>query len=134
MNVKAVLLALAAFTLAAPAGAQAPGPQGPSAAPRPAFENDLAGLAHVLGGAHYIRILCSGKADQTWRQQMQKFMDLEGPPGTPRRALMVAEFNEGYREQEQRYSSCSPDAQGAEGQLKAQGGRYAQSLAARYKY
>ena len=91
-------------------------------------------FAHVLGGAHYIRILCAGKGDQSWRLQMQKFMDLEGPPGTPRRALMVQEFNEGYREQEQRYSGCSPDAQGAENTLKTQGARYAKALAARYRY
>jgi uncharacterized protein (TIGR02301 family) len=131
MTARFALCALAALALAAPSFAQAPPSAGP---PRPAFENDLGGLAHVLGGAHYIRILCSGKADQTWRQQMQKFMDLEGPPGTPRRALMVQEFNEGYREQEQRYSSCSPDAQSAENTLKAQGARFAKALAVRYRY
>ncbi len=131
MNARFALCALAALALAAPAGAQAPTSAGP---PRPAFENDLAGLAHVLGGAHYIRILCAGKGDQSWRLQMQKFMDLEGPPGTPRRALMVQEFNEGYREQEQRYSGCSPDAQGAENTLKTQGARFAKALAARYRY
>lgn len=131
MNARFALCVFATFAFIAPAGAQAPPSAGP---PRPAFENDLAGLAHVLGGAHYIRILCSGKGDQTWRSQMQKFMDLEGPPGTPRRALMVQEFNEGYREQEQRYSGCTPEAQGAENQLKAQGARFAKGLAARYRY
>lgn len=131
MIARTAVCALAAFAFTAPAGAQS---AAPSAAPRPAFERDLAGLAHVLGGAHYIRILCSGKGDQRWREQMQRFMGLEGPPGTPRRALMVAEFNEGYREQEQRYSGCSPDAQNAENDLKTQGARFSQALAARYRY
>jgi uncharacterized protein (TIGR02301 family) len=134
MNAK---LAACVIALAVAAGTPAFAQSGaPSQTPRPTpnFEADLAGLAHVLGGAHYIRVLCSGKADQRWREQMQKFMNLEGPPGTPRRAVMVQEFNEGYREQEQRYSGCSPDAQAAENQLKAQGGRYSQALAARYRY
>ncbi len=134
MNAK---LAACAFALALAASAPAFAQSAPPAQlprPTPNFEADLAGLAHVLGGAHYIRVLCTGKADQRWREQMQKFMNLEGSPGTPRRAVMVQEFNEGYREQEQRYSSCSPDAQTAENQLKTQGARYSQALAARYRY
>ena len=130
MKVRLAFCALAALAITAPANGQAPS----AAPPRPAFENDLAGLAHVLGGAHYIRVLCAGKGDQKWREQMQQFMNLEGPPGTPRRALMVGEFNEGYRELEQRYSGCTPEAQSAENQLKTQGVRYSQALAARYKY
>ncbi len=64
---------------------------------------------------------------------MGKLMDLEGQPGTPRRAIMAQEFNNGYREQEVQFSSCSPAAQAAELALKAKGARYSTALAARYR-
>lgn len=101
--------------------------------PTQTFESDLGGLAHVLGGAHYIRILCAGRGDQIWREKMTALMNLEGPPGTPRRQMMVQEFNAGYREQEARFPGCSPEAQQAENELKAKGARFSQALAARYR-
>jgi uncharacterized protein (TIGR02301 family) len=97
------------------------------------YDDALGGLSRVLGGAHYLRILCSGRGDQSWRAQMGRLMDLEGAPGTPRRALMAQEFNNGYREQEVQFSSCSPAAQAAEQGLKAKGARYSTALAARYR-
>lgn len=136
-------LAAALVLLATPALAQAPA-QAPSAAPAPprriengsplqTYETDLGGLSKVLGAAHYIRILCQGRGDQFWRQRMAAVMALEGPPGTPRRVLMSQNFNAGYRETEEHFSTCSPEAQATEAQLKAQGIRYSQALAARYK-
>lgn len=131
-------LAAALVLFATPALAQ-----GPSAAPGPrriegsaplqTYETDLGGLSKVLGAAHYIRILCQGRGDQFWRQRMAAVMALEGPPGTPRRVMMSQNFNVGYRETEERFSTCSADAQNAEQQYKAQGIRYSQALAARYK-
>jgi uncharacterized protein (TIGR02301 family) len=133
--------ALFALALLMPTFAAA---QGPAPAPQPArkidtsqplqtYDTDLGGLAHVLGGAHYVRILCSGRSDQRWRTQMSQVMNLEGPVGTPRRVLMSQEFNAGYREQEERFPTCSPDAQSAEQSLMAQGARYAQALGARHR-
>jgi predicted secreted protein len=60
-------------------------------------------------------------------------MNLEGPPGTPRRVLMSQEFNAGYREQEERFTVCSPDAQASEKTLMAQGARISQALGARHR-
>jgi uncharacterized protein (TIGR02301 family) len=134
---------LAAFILAcvATAGladAQSVKPRRPQPPPDPSVQVDkyddaLGGLSRVLGGAHYLRILCSGRGDQTWRTQMGKLMDLEGVPGTPRRALMAQEFNNGYRDQEVQFSSCTPAAQAAEQALKGKGARYSTALAARYR-
>lgn len=101
--------------------------------PLQTYETDLGGLSHVLGGMHYLRILCAGRGDQKWRAQMSQVMNLEGPPGTPRRVLMSQEFNAGYREQEERFSACSPDAQGSEKTLMALGGRLSQALRARHR-
>jgi uncharacterized protein (TIGR02301 family) len=123
-------LALALW--ASPAHAQAPRDVSSGENPH-TYADDLAALSHVLGSAHYIRRLCSGRADQRWREQMRKFMDLEGPPGTPQRSMMVQQFNEGYREQEQRFPACTPDAQAYEATLKTMGARLATGLAARYR-
>lgn len=133
-------LAAAFVLLATPALAQAPAQSAAppvrkieGGSPLQTYETDLGGLSKVLGAAHYIRILCQGRGDQFWRQRMAAVMALEGPPGTPRRVMMSQNFNVGYRETEERFSTCSADAQAAELQFKAQGIRYSQALAARYK-
>lgn len=136
MRKVALLIALVASI--GTAGAQSTQPRRPVPPPDPSVQTDryddaLGGLSRVLGGAHYLRILCAGRGDQSWRARMGKLMDLEGQPGTPRRALMAQEFNNGYREQEVQFSSCSPAAQAAEVALKAKGARYSTALAARYR-
>lgn len=86
-------------------------------------------LAHVLGGAHYLRVLCVGKSDQSWRQFMTAMIDREGGP---RRSDLVDAFNDGYRDIELRFPVCSPAAQGFEAELKNQGLRLADTLSARH--
>ncbi|MGE3867199.1 MAG: TIGR02301 family protein [Hyphomonadaceae bacterium] len=118
----------AGLCLAAPAAAQAQGQREP-----PNYEADLANLSAVLGSSHYIARLCNGRSDQTWRNRMRDFMNLEGPPGTPRRAAMVESFNGGFRDQEERFPQCSPAAQAAAKELRARGARLTAALAARYR-
>jgi uncharacterized protein (TIGR02301 family) len=133
---KALSAAFVFLAMPALAQAQSAGPAPrkiEGSAPLQTYETDLGGLSKVLGAAHYIRILCQGRGDQFWRQRMAAVMALEGPPGTPRRVMMSQNFNVGYRETEERFSTCSPEAQAAEGQFKTQGIRYSQALAARYK-
>ena len=132
---KAWLIACCALALSfEPANAQSGPPRDVSSGTNPrTYSDDLGQLSHVMGGAHYIRRLCSGRADQRWREQMRKFMDLEGPPGTPQRQVMVQEFNSGYREQEERFPACTPEAQAYEATLNKMGGRLASGLAARYR-
>jgi uncharacterized protein (TIGR02301 family) len=101
--------------------------------PLQTYDTDLGGLSHVLGGMHYLRILCAGRGDQKWRSQMAQVMNLEGPPGTPRRVMMSQEFNAGYREQEERFTACTPDAQASEKTLMGQGARLSQALGARHR-
>ena len=64
--------AFAAFVLIGSAAAQ-------DAAPRPSgqawYQQQLVDLAGVLGGAHYLRILCSGRGDQRWRDYMRGILN-----------------------------------------------------------
>ena len=90
---------------------------------------ELLQLAHVLGGAHYLRVLCVGKSDQSWRLFMVALLDREGGP---RRTDLVDAFNDGYRDIELRFPGCTPAARAAETELKNQGMRLADTLAARH--
>ena len=96
---------------------------------RTQYGQELAQLAHVLGGAHYLRVLCVGKSDQSWRLFMVAMLDREGGP---RRTDLVSAFNDGYRDTELRFPGCSPAAQGEETELKNQGMRLADTLSARH--
>lgn len=86
-------------------------------------------LAQVLGNAHYLRLLCSGRGDQSWREYMRLLLDREGGG---RRTDLIDAFNAGYRAGEERFPACTPGAQALESELKAQGLRLADTLAARH--
>lgn len=86
-------------------------------------------LAQVLGNAHYLRLLCAGRGDQSWREFMRQLLDREGGA---RRTDLVDAFNLGYRTGEERFPACSPAAQAEETELKAQGLRLADTLSARH--
>ncbi|MDZ4775482.1 MAG: TIGR02301 family protein [Alphaproteobacteria bacterium] len=86
-------------------------------------------LANVLGQAHYLRLLCAGRSDQSWREYMRQLLDREGGP---RRTDLVDAFNAGYRAGEERFPACTPGAQTQEGELKSQGLRLADTLSARH--
>jgi uncharacterized protein (TIGR02301 family) len=96
---------------------------------RAMYADEARQLAHVLGGAHYLRVLCVGRSDQSWRQFMTAMIDREGGP---RRSDLVDAFNEGYRDIELRFPGCSPAAQAFETELKSQGLRLADTLSARH--
>lgn len=108
------------------------------AQPRPAsaeasYSGRVVELSRVLGGSHYIRILCSGRGDQTWREAMTRLIDLEAPTTGPQRSAMVEAFNAGYRTEEERFPSCSPEAQAVAAELKGKGRRLSSALAAPHR-
>ncbi|MDX2235589.1 MAG: TIGR02301 family protein [Hyphomonadaceae bacterium] len=125
--------ALAMMLLCAPAAALAQTrPPPPTETPRDRrvqYGDELRQLAHVLGGAHYLRVLCAGRGDQSWRQYMAGLLDREGGR---RRTDLVDAFNAGYRDVEVRFPGCTPGAQAQEVDLKNQGMRLADTLAARH--
>jgi uncharacterized protein (TIGR02301 family) len=129
MSVRPHILALAclAFLAAGPALAQRVIGENLEAR-RMAYVEEVRQLAGVLGGAHYLRILCVGRTDQSWRNFMSGMLDREGGA---RRTDLIEGFNRGYRGQEERFPSCSPAAQTEEKSLRNQGMRLADTLSAR---
>lgn len=140
---KRLILAFCALAFTAPALAQArPAPPRP---PAPVLEADqverldrpaqLQELARVVGGSHYLRLLCSTGADRyQWFEMMRTLLDKEAPVSQPRRAAlrsqMAAAFNAGYRAEEVRFPACIATVAGVEEELKRRGRRLTSALAA----
>jgi len=122
--VRRALFALAAGAVfAAPAFAQ-PQPQ-----PAPGgdwYQQQLTSLAEVLGGSHYLRILCQGRGDQRWRTYMQGVIQREPQYNDQ----LIAAFNRGYRDQEARFPTCDETTRQMEAELRARGLRISQGLRA----
>ncbi len=116
---------LAATGLAAPAMAQN-GQSAPLTGEAWARQQ-LSDLANILGGAHYLRILCQGRTDQRWRDYMRGV--IQHYPNY--RDMLTEQFNAGYRDQEQRYQECDATASQAEAELRARGLRISNGLSAR---
>jgi uncharacterized protein (TIGR02301 family) len=129
MLLRRVALSLCfAAMLAAPAAAQPqPAPQAPARGEQ-WYGEQLGELAEVLGGAHYLRILCEGRGDQRWRDYMRGVMDRE----PSYRDQLVEGFNRGYRDQETRFPVCDRVAGQTEAELRARGLRVANGLSARH--
>jgi len=128
MMVRAGLCAFFISALAAPALAQpAPAPQ---PQPRGAdwYRGQLVELSEVLGGAHYLRILCDGRGDQRWRDYMRGVINREPSYHDG----LVEGFNRGYRDQEARFPICDRAASQTEAELRARGLRVAGGLSARH--
>ena len=118
------LLALAVAALAGTAGAQQPAPQRGDEW----YRQQLVDLSEVLGGSHYLRILCEGRGDQRWRAYMQGVIGRE-PQYSDQ---LVAGFNRGYRDQEARFPTCDETTRQMEAELRARGLRISQGLGAHH--
>ena len=139
--VRHALIALAAAAVvAAPAFAQ-PQSQSPSqshsqAQAQPQLQQGgddwyrqlLTQLAEVLGGSHYLRIVCQGRGDQRWRTYMQGVIQREPQYNDQ----LIAAFNRGYRDQEARFPTCDETTRQMEAELRARGLRISQGLGAHH--
>jgi uncharacterized protein (TIGR02301 family) len=138
MSLRFAACALAVLAAAAaPARAQQPRPQEQEAQPpeqgQPLrgeewYRSQLMELAEVLGGSHYLRILCEGRGDQRWRDYMRGVIQREPAYN----ALLVESFNRGYRNEEARFPVCDQITRQMEAELRARGVRVAQGLRARH--
>jgi uncharacterized protein (TIGR02301 family) len=131
MRLRAVLCAALIAAAALPAAAQQPR-QGQQPAP-PArgeewYRGQLVELAEVLGGAHYLRIVCDGRGDQRWRDYMRGVIQREPQYN----GILVEGFNRGYRQEEARFPVCDATTRQMEAELRARGLRVAQGLSARH--
>lgn len=135
MKVRGILLALvASLALAAPAAAQ----QRQQQQQQPQAQSQLRGeewyrgqlieLSEVLGGAHYLRVICDGRGDQRWRDYMRGVIEREPNYN----AVLVEGFNRGYRDEEARFPTCDNTTRQMEAELRARGLRLAQGLSARH--
>ncbi len=77
-------------------------------------ENDMVTMSNLvealsknLGQLHYLRTLCFGENDQTWREQTAAMMDIEAPNDQARRRQLIRAFNAGYYEEKDRFATCS---------------------------
>lgn len=126
MRLRSALCALALAGLAAPAVAQQQPPSEPVRGEE-WYRVQLVELAEVLGGSHYLRVVCEGRGDQRWRDYMRGVIEREPEYN----ALLVEGFNRGYRNEEARFPVCDATTRQMEAELRARGLRVAQALSAR---
>ncbi|MFK7903342.1 MAG: TIGR02301 family protein [Nitratireductor sp.] len=110
--------------------------QAPPAPPKleplsPSYEPQLLRLAEVLGSIHYLRALCGAKEEQTWRDEMQKLLEVENP-NVARRGQLIAHFNRGFRSFREVYSKCTPVASQAAAQYLRLGIKLSSEIPTRF--
>lgn len=71
------------------------------------MSNLVEALAKNLGQLHYLRTICFGANDQTWREQTSAMIEVEAPNDQARRRQLIRAFNAGFHEEEARYANCS---------------------------
>ena len=64
-------------------------------------------LAKNLGQLHYLRTLCFGDQDQTWRDYAGQMMTMETGADSSRRRTLIRAFNAGYYHEKDRFDACS---------------------------
>ena len=132
MKFRSALCALIIAAAALPAAAQQRRGQQAEETPPASGEDwsrgQLVELSEVLGGAHYLRIVCDGRGDQRWREYMRGVIEREPQYN----GLLVEGFNRGYRQEEARFPVCDATTRQMEAELRARGLRVAQALSARH--
>lgn len=71
------------------------------------MSNLVEALAKNLGQLHYLRTLCFGQNDQTWREQTSAMMNVEAPKDQARRRQLIRAFNAGYYGEKDRFATCT---------------------------
>lgn len=127
MSLRAFAYVVLFATAATPAVAQQQ-PQQPPVRTEDWYRGQLVELSEVLGGSHYLRVLCDGRGDQRWREYMRGVIEREPNYN----AQLVEGFNRGYREEEARFPTCDATTRQMEAELRARGVRIAQALRARH--
>ena len=132
MKFRSALCALIIAAAALPAAAQQrrgqQAEETPPASGEDWYRGQLVELSEVLGGAHYLRIVCDGRGDQRWREYMRGVIEREPQYN----GLLVEGFNRGYRQEEARFPVCDATTRQMEAELRARGLRVAQALSARH--
>ncbi|MCF6321501.1 MAG: TIGR02301 family protein [Rhizobiaceae bacterium] len=75
----------------------------------PAYNDQMARLAEILGSIQYLRNLCGAGEGLLWREQMANIIAGEEPI-EERKADMISRFNRGFRAYRDIYRECTPSA------------------------
>lgn len=97
----------------------------------PPYHDDMARLAEVLGGLHYLRELCGYGEGMKWRNRMVELLEAE-KPSPLREADMVERFNRGYETFAATHAICSETSQRIMRDYLSEGAALASSTRARY--
>lgn len=88
----------------------------------------LRSLAESLGRQHYLRTLCRGDDDQTWRLRMSRLLDVEAPSSAERDRLTAA-FNRGFNAFSATHAECGAPARDAASANAREAARLSSALA-----
>jgi len=91
---------------------------------------DLLELAYSLGQTHYLRTLCRGEDDQTWRTRMTRMVEVEAPDEVFRQRL-VDTFNDGWLILQPRHRECGTAAREEAARTAQAGAMLADRMASR---
>ncbi len=91
------------------------------------MDNLVDAMARNLGQLHYLRTLCFGDGDQTWRDLASKMMTMESGNDAARRRELVGAFNAGFYLEEKRFDACS-EAVAVDAAALAENGRHIASM------
>ena len=93
----------------------------------PDQKKQMLDLAYVLGEAHALKQACAPE-DQTWRERMQRMLEVEAPDADFE-AKLTTRFNDGFTARHVQYPKCDPKAAKLEAKIAAQGEALAKALA-----
>lgn len=108
--VAAAIAAVAPGALAQSAASPPPAALSPMTRDAKPYDDRLLRLAEILGAIHFLRELCGANDGLLWRERMEELIRAEGPSAL-RQAKLTRSFNQGYRNYQRTYSTCTPTAQ-----------------------
>jgi uncharacterized protein (TIGR02301 family) len=91
------------------------------------YDERLMRLAEILGAMHFLRELCGAGEGQLWRERMEDLMRAEGTSAL-RQARLTRGFNQGYRNYQRTYNTCTPTAQTTIARFLAEGAQLSDNL------
>lgn len=98
----------------------------------PAYQDRLLRLAEIVGSVQYLRNLCNGEPETSWRDSMQALIDSETGGEPQRRESLTAGYNRGFRAFASVYASCTDAARVAEARYRREGATLVSEIVARY--
>ncbi|MEP6342786.1 MAG: TIGR02301 family protein [Maricaulaceae bacterium] len=84
-------------------------------------------LSKNLGQLHFLRRLCFGDKDQYWRDFAAKMLNIEAEDNPGRQEYLTRAFNAGYTQEQERFTTCTPNVS-VDAAALAENGRHLASM------